>query len=314
MSPPVLDIDRPLASFVEAMVTSASPQVECAVERRSKLSRREFEHDYSLPRRPVILTDATQHWKARHWTPEVLKRRVGRREIEFRGGQGKIPFDDLTDMIEASHHGAPAPYARNIHLFRDLPELAADISPRIAYCQPDWKSSRLMPKNWLFDNGLEEMFFGGQGSKFPTLHVDYWGMDAFISQLYGDKEVLVFAPSDTPYLYPTAQNPLISSIADFDAPDLARFPLYAKAKPIRFTLHPGETLFCPGGWWHTTAMPDISITIVTANWGRGNWAELIRQYEYHRRGGVRVKAILTKAYLQAVGVALTCRDRLVHGI
>jgi hypothetical protein len=145
-----------------------------------------------------------------------------------------------------------------------LPEVADDIRPRLEYCRPDWKSSRLLPKNFGFENGLEELFIGGQGMRFPGLHVDYWGMDAFLSQLYGEKEVLLFAPSQTPFLYAPPNDPLCCPIEDFDDPDYDRYPLYARAQPIRFTLQPGETLFCPNGWWHTTAMPGVSITVVTA--------------------------------------------------
>lgn len=284
------------------------------LERRSNMSRREFEQEYSLRRRPVILTDATREWAAREWTPAVLKAKVGHRELEFRGGQGKIRFAELSDLIEASTEDSPAPYARNVHVFRDLPELAADIRPRIGYCVPDWKSSRLLPKNWVFENGLEEMFYGGRGTKFPGLHVDYWGMDAFISQLYGEKDVIVFSPLDTPYLYPTTEFPLLSSIRDLDNPDLDRYPLFSSATPIRFTLQPGETLYCPNGWWHTTSMNDVSITLVTANWCRGNWPILVREYQKHHAASPRLKTLAVTAYLQAVGAALMLRDEFVLGL
>lgn len=300
----------------QPVLRTAATTPAVTVERRAGLSRRAFEHEYSLPRRPVILTDATEHWKAREWTPESLCRRVGQREIKFRGGAGTMRFERLCRHIEAASEDTPAPYGRNIDIFRDLPELADDVRPRIAYCQGDWKSSRLLPKDWLFPNGLEEMFFGGRGTKFPVLHVDYWGMDAFISQLYGQKEVIVFAPEDTDFLYPREDDPLSSGVSDLDAPDLARFPRFLFARPIRLTLEPGETLFCPNGWWHTTSMPGTSISVVTANWGRGNWDRLIAQYRWHRRSPRVLRKLRTEAiaaYLRCVGVALSLRDRWVLG-
>lgn len=292
----------------------AAVGIEEPVERRDNLSRREFEREYSLMRRAVILTDATKEWAAREWTPASLKARVGHRELEFRGGTRKMRFAELSDLIEASTDDSPAPYARNVHVFRDLPELAADIRPRIPYCVPDWKSSRLLPKHWVFENGLEELFYGGRGTKFPGLHVDYWGMDAFISQLYGEKEVIVFAPCDSPYLYPTAENPLVSSVRDLDDPDLDRYPLFPHARPIRFVLQPGETLFCPNGWWHTTSMSDVSITVVTANWCQGNWPQLIREYRRHHASSPWLKTRVVSAYLQAVGAMLSVRDSLLSGL
>lgn len=304
-------VDSPLS--LSQMQTPRDDPVG-GIERRARLSRREFEHEYSLPRRPVILTDATASWAARRWNLASLRERAGHREIEYRGALAKVRFGDLIDAIESSDPKSPAPYGRNIHVFRDLPELADDIRPRLADCQPDWKSTRLLPKHFGFENGLEEMFIGGRGAKFPGLHVDYWGMDAFISQLHGEKEVLVCAPDQTPFLHTDPDDPLSCPIDDFDHPDLERFPLFAQAQPIRFTLQPGETLFCPNGWWHTTAMPGVSITVVTAQWCRGNWRQLIEDYVRTNRATRRVKTALVANYLRAVGVALTLRDRLWLGL
>jgi histone arginine demethylase JMJD6 len=312
--PELLELaDSELALPAGRVAKTAPSAFAETIERRANLSRREFEREYSLPRRPVILTDATKDWAARRWTPELLKERAGHRELEFRGGKGKVRFGDFVDQVAASTDDQPAPYGRNIHVFRDLPELAADIRPRIPCCVPDWKSSCLVPPHLIFENGLEEMFFGGRGTKFPGLHVDYWGMDAFLSQLYGEKEVVVFSPEDSDKLYPTVENPLISSIRDVENPDLERFPRFDHATPIRFTLYPGETLFCPNGWWHTTSMPGVSITIVTANWGRGNWHLLIDQYRQNCKHSSLLKTLIVASYLRWVGAVLTLRD-LARGL
>jgi histone arginine demethylase JMJD6 len=308
--PPALELLEPSHLAPELAATADSP----LIERRAGLTRRQFEREYSLPRKPVILTDATRNWRARSWTLESLATAAGHCLIEYREGRGKVRFGDLIEQIATSSSDAPVPYGRNIHVFRDLPEVADDIRPRIEYCVPDWKSSRLLPRDWLFENGLEELFIGGCGVRFPCLHVDYWGMDAYLSQLVGVKDVLVFSPADTPYLYTTAENPLVSSINDFDNPDLDRFPLYRRATPIRFRLQPGETLFCPNGWWHTTSMPGPSVTLVTANWCRANWPEVIRQYAIHRRDSAWLKRQAAMAYFQLVGAVLGMRDRCLLGL
>jgi hypothetical protein len=53
--------------------------------------------------------------------------------------------------------------------------------------------------------------------------------------------------------------------SDIDNPDLDKFPLFAKAVPMRFRLHPGEILFIPGGLWHTAKMLTPSISVNRAN-------------------------------------------------
>jgi hypothetical protein len=280
------------------------------IERRRRLSYREFVYEYQRKRRPVIITDATEGWAARHWTPQSLALKLGSRPIAFRDSQKTWNFDELVDAIVASSAASPAPYARNIDVRRDLPELLPDISPRLRFATPDWKSTRLLPKDWLFPNGLEELFFGGAGARFPRLHVDYYGMDGFISQLYGAKEFLVFAPSDGPYLYAPPENPLVSPIDNFDEPDYLRYPLLRQATPIRFFLQPGETFYQPNGWWHTTYMHEISITIITQTWNADNWRVLVDEYRRSaaKEGRLPPKARLCECYLQAVGGILGVRD------
>lgn len=297
---------QPSVDFLACDVVTSS------IERRGHLSHREFVYEYQRKRRPVILTDANAHWMARNWSPQYLKRKLKDRPIIFRDATKTWRFDDLVDAIIASSAEAPAPYARNINLAQDLPELMPDITPRIGYAQPDWKSTRLLPKDWLFPNGLEELFFGGAGARFPSLHVDYYGMDGFISQLYGSKEFLVFAPSDGPYLHVRPDNPLISAIDNFDEPDYARFPLLRQASPIRFTLEPGDTFYQPNGWWHTTSMHEVSITVITQTWNADNWPILIEEYKRSalRDGALPRKATMCAQYLRAVGCLLYARDRL----
>ena len=40
------------------------------------------------------------------------------------------------------------------------------------------------------------------------------------------------------------------SNVDVEHPDLARFPLFAKARHFDAILGPGDALFIPKGWWH----------------------------------------------------------------
>jgi len=261
----------------------------------------------------VILTDALAGHAAMKWTPEGLRNRIGDHEVSIRTPSGplRIPFDVLTDLVLASTDNSPSLYARNINIERDLPDLWPEIQPRLPYASPDWKSSSLLPRDFIFPNGLVELFFGGQGTEFPRLHVDYWGMDGFISQIYGEKEFVLFGPEQTPFLYPGPDDGLTSLIGDLDHPDLERFPLFEQARPVRFRLTPGETLYLPNGWWHTTRMPGVSITAITATWHRSNWARFIQTYR--RRGRTRgVAKLAVLSWLVLTGLVLRMRDRVLH--
>jgi hypothetical protein len=101
-------------------------------------------------------------------------------------------------------------------------------------------------------------------------------------------------------------------IEDVVHPDLQRFPLFAHATPLRFTLSPGDTLYMPNGWWHTTHMPETSMTVITAAWNSSNWGRFCLQYRQRGKTRRAVKALVL-GYLTAVGAVLRCRDRLIHG-
>lgn len=93
-------------------------------------------------------------------------------------------------------------------------------------------------------------------------------------------QLLLFPPSDIEHLYYTGRpkgvlsytypgnftrDPstvdrrgfVFGSSVDVDAPDMARFPKYAKASPLRVVLRPGDALYLPAYWHHEVqSIPD----------------------------------------------------------
>lgn len=274
-------------------------------ERVSQLSVSEFINDFQKPRVPVIFRDATKDWAALDWTPELIRSRCLERSVVCRNedGEHSIPIPELIEGIENSSIEKPFEYARNINIQSDLPELWDDIQPRLKYAQGDRKSSKLLPKDFILPNGLEEFFFGGAGASFPKLHVDYWGMDGFVSQIYNRKEFVLVSPSYSDCLYAEDDGGLTSRIENVQNPDFEKYPKFADAKVMRFDLHPGETLYMPNGWWHTTFMPETSITVITATWNAQNWSTFCQQYR-ERANVSKLKKVAMLAYLKAVGVVL----------
>lgn len=272
-------------------------------ERVTGISYQEFVHEFRIPRKPVIFQDATQNWKALEWTPELLRKICRKREVTVRNvsGERDIQFDELVDAIEASTVKNPFYYARNINIQRDLPELWDDIQPPIKYAKNDWKSSRLLPRDFIFSNGLQEFFFGGAGASFPRLHCDYWGMDGFVNQIYNNKTFYFVSPDQSDLVYGDEDGGLTSRIEDIRNPDLEKFPKFAQANLIQFTLHPGETLYMPSGWWHTTYMPETSITVIAATWNAQNWSRFCQQYRERAKVSKPKKAVML-GYLKTFGM------------
>lgn len=279
------------------------------LDRRERLSYERWARDYLLESRPVIINDAMPEWRAMtEWTPELLKKKLGSKPLRI--GPDYIPFNEITDAVLESSHENPGPYLRNVDIEKEIPEIHADVQPRLRYATPNWKASRLMPKDWIFPDDLVEVFFGGRGSRFPQLHQDWWGMHVFITQVYGKKKALLFHPDDRPYLYPTEVNTLFSAVDNFEDPDFSKFPNLKNATPYWATLEPGETLFVPNGWWHTTYMLEVSITVITVNWNQVNWGKFVREVLRTKSSENPLKAAGIAAYMTGVGAALRARDTL----
>jgi histone arginine demethylase JMJD6 len=244
------------------------------IDRRAGLSAKAFEREYLEPLRPVILTDAISHWPALgRWSPQFFKQHYGHLEVTVDGET--LSLGDLVDQVEASSAAKPAPYLRNQPLANWPPELLADVLPMPECTRPNWFESRLFPARTKMTS--IEAYIGGEGAQFPVLHWDGLHTHAYLMQLYGDKEYIVFGPDQTEFMYPRDGGNL-SEIDDVLEPDLEKFPLYDRAEGVRFQLHPGETLFVPSGWWHTARILNPSVTVSINGLNRPNGTAFRHDY------------------------------------
>ena len=265
----------------------------------SATDRRAYTRQHLNGLKPAIIAGAFDHWPARHkWTPEFFRDRYGMLQVVIDGRVWRLA--DLVDRILASTPQNPAPYLHNQLLSKWPAELSADIAPMPDCTRPNYLESSLFPAR--VAPTYIEFYIGGTGATFPTLHYDNLHTHAFLMQLYGIKEYLVFTPDQARYLYPrTGIEANKSSIPDIDNVDPARFPQYANARSMRFQLHAGETLFVPAGWWHTARILTPSITVSINGANRGNWTDFRRDYcaAIARRSPLR--AALISPWLAVLG-------------
>ena len=267
----------------------------------------DFAHEFLFPHRPVIITGALSPWKAlTTWTPAYFAQRFSDRRLSIDGREYTVA--GFVQRVESSSPQSPAPYLRNLVLSQLFPELVEDISPLPQYVSPNWlegRAARLLESR--VHSGSPELYIGGRGGKFPFLHFDLYHTHAFLMQIYGVKEYTAFSEDQTPFLYvsPTQNN--ASSIPDIEHPDLQRYPLFARATPLRFLLRPGEMLFIPGGLWHTARMLTPSITISVNRANASNWVQL--RADLVERAPLPVKP-LAAAYLSALALVHSITDRI----
>jgi len=312
-----------LLSFSLPTVAEVEEPAIVEIERRETLDYEGFSKKYMFANRPVIVTGAIRRWRAlSRWTPEFfksefgsmtftidedLKRKAGYKEV---AGSVEYTMARFIDQVLESTDEKPAPYFRNRVLYDLFPSLKEDIEPLPAYFQPNW-----LPDHFLIDRvgdvlnrgSAIELYIGGRGGAFPVLHYDGAATHAFLMQIYGRKKFIVYPPSQGRFLYPSPEKPNLSMVNSLDQPDLEKFPLFARAVATTFVLEPGEMLFIPSGWWHTTKMltPCISVSINTVN--RSNWGALV-DYVAMRQGNPLVSAA-SRVYLTGAGAWRAWRDR-----
>jgi histone arginine demethylase JMJD6 len=297
--------------------------MKAEIERRENLSYEQFAKEYLYANKPVIVTDAMKGWTAlQRWTPEFFKKEFSDMKFSLSdkekgqaykaAGSTAVEYrmSDFIDRVLTSTEENPAPYFRNQILYKMFPSLKNDIEPLPEYFLPNWLPDRYMVKyvGEVLNRGSElELYIGGKGGAFPVLHYDGAGAHAFLMQVYGQKQFIIYPPSQEQYLYPSPEKENLSLINSIDNPDLEKFPLFAKAEPTVFILQPGEMLFIPSHWWHTTKMltPSISISANVVN--QSNWHELINFVSMRRRNPLM--SFASRVYLTGAGAKRSWRDR-----
>src|SRR5690349_8092486 len=218
------------------------------VQKVDNISHKEFMKEFYEPGIPVVFKKASKVWKANGlFTPNWFRENYGDRTKTIDGKT--YTMRQIMDLVEKSTESNPAPYPIKFNVPEELPELIPLIQPlNLNYAYPNWLENKMFNVgHW---GGITELFIGGAGGKFPYIHLDYYHLNAWINQLYGDKRFTVFPRGQEDLLYPKPDDPWRSDMNIFE-PDFEKYPKYKQATPIHFTVGAGETLFIPAGTWHT---------------------------------------------------------------
>ena len=264
-----------------------------------------FLREYMVPRRPVHLRGAVASWPAlAKWTPEYFKTRFATKQVAV-SYKDRMPFAEFVDQVLASTVEKPGPYMFRLFLHEELPEVLPDLIPQNPYAFPGRYASPLMFEYYRRPDGYLKLLFGGIGGSFPVMHFDGDESHAAITEIYGDKEFLLYSPDDTPYLYPSPTRANHSLVDDPYEQDLARFPLLTKATQYRAYLKPGDTIFVPAGWWHSARAATTSISVCQNMVFAPDWNEFV-----HLTTGdsPSLKTRGKKAYLAAAGAVMSAME------
>lgn len=276
------------------------------IDKRSNISQKELLKEYIEPQIPVILTDAVKDWKAMgKFTPAFFKENYPNLTKTINGVAYKM-YDFIDLMLNSSEDNV-APYPFNFNVKQNFPELLADMKPEVLYAKSDRVNHPLMPQFMFKNTQVYEIFFGGKGARWPTLHFDALYLHTQITQLYGAKTFFLYSPDQTPLLYPIKEYPKNSAVNIFN-PDFEKFPMFKEAQQIKVTVEEGETILFPKGWWHTTQMDGPCISLGRVQLNASNWNEFCNDnYKNWKSSGqkLRVPALL---YAKALGQIMKIQE------
>lgn len=261
--------------------------------RRDNITYEEFIEDHYKPGIPLVFTKAAKVWKANGlFSPDWFRENYPDRKTDVRGTT--YTMKQVMDMVEASTEDKPAPYPMIFDIPSTIPELMPLLDPLdLNYASPNWLRNKMFNVGkW---GGAIEMFVGGPGGRFPYMHIDYYHLNAWITQLYGEKRFTVFPRGQEDLLYPRPDDPWRSELNIFE-PDYEKYPKFKDATPIHFVVGPGETLFIPFGTWHSaySLTPTISVAFDTLN--NKNHKEFMKDVWTFKSRDSKAKAVAMYSY------------------
>lgn len=270
LNSPALEQQREM--HAEATPPQAAPPFSHAVPRLHSPTSAQF-LEYFRHDLPVVVSGCADDWPARRlWADwEWWRQEYGHRHVPLEVGAFNDPgwheevssVRGFVDRLQAS--GGEIVYLAQHTLFDQLPGL------RQHFSEPGIVRGRVTRTNaWI-----------GSANTVTPCHYDSY--DGLLVQVVGVKHVRLYAPSDTPFLYPTSTpwtaqrrwptdstaSPAAPgavgrgtvSLVDVAAPDAARFPLFQRATCVEAWIQPGDALFIPAGWWHWVHAVSRSISI-----------------------------------------------------
>ena len=267
-----------------AMPATAATPILPSVARRKALpaSSEQFFADFVAPRRPVVFAppsglDAALGWRTSRWTDAYLERTAGDAtvavETPLDTGHAWSPFGkevrhlDMTfrAFLAASRDAAGPRYYLNL---QDANQDAVVDGFRFLRAPLSALSGDMNIPGFLLSTAVTHANFwygvshAVNGSK-SRLHND--GGDNLYVLLAGTKKVVLFSPADALNMYTFGKVVHVHPNGrveyedvphahfgrpDADHPDLEAFPAFANASRVEVTVHAGEMLFIPAGWYH----------------------------------------------------------------
>jgi tRNA wybutosine-synthesizing protein 5 len=231
----------------------------------ASLAASQFREDFFEARRPVVLRSGTiQAGGAFDWSASAVAAEHGDEPVEvrvfdaiqagkhlrFAGLMKRTERMTLAEFLGPIDRGGPSALGREG--VREVRYLRLDTT---ANAVPGLLDRVRFPAlfdrigtghdDWLVHDTF--LRIGPANYEYPA-HCD--NLENILLHLHGRKEVVLFEPRSIAAMYPDPADLARSQVDDIDAPDVARFPAFARLSRHRCVLEPGDALYIPMLWFH----------------------------------------------------------------
>lgn len=229
------------------------------VERVSKIATEEFQEEYLLKSKPVIITDVTKNWSALHlWNSTYFKNKFGNARVGTMQLKGEKCDVDTYNESKRSKESVASIIDTSISVIEHPSSvIAAPVEDFPVSIQEDYTVPVYCAQGKFFRSRI---YMGPKGV-VTSLHQDL--PENLYAVVKGTKRITLFYPSDRKYLYPNSffsHHPNFSQ-TDPEKPDYKLFPDSENAHPLIVDITAGETLFIPSLWWHHLRNMEDSIAM-----------------------------------------------------
>jgi hypothetical protein len=211
----------------------------------SNLTKEQFINDYYKPQKPVIIADAIADWPAYTlWNFDHIRKVAGQKTVPlyddrpvdhkdgFNEPHATMNMAEYIDLLERE----PTKFRIFLwNLLKEVPELQKDFKP-LELGLPILK-------------GLPMLFFGGQKS-YTFMHYDIDLANIFHIHFQGEKRVVLFDQSQSPFMYKIPHSLIVREDIDFANPDYDQWPGLRYISGFEGILKHGDVLYMPEGYWH----------------------------------------------------------------
>ena len=237
------------------------------IERREAIDPRTFFEAFYARNRPLILTQAIEHWRAlTAWSVDYLEKMVGAATIELQAGRNA---DRLYEQRSASHRRKVSWHAflaalRDGEHSNDFYLTANNGAANRHALAPLWED--FGPIDGILSGNPRDHGFLWLG---PSGTITPWHHDLtnnLLVQIMGHKRLTLASPAQTPLMRNHCH-----CYSEFGQ-DAACLTADGGMQPhlVQCDLAPGEIIFLPIGWWHHVEALDVSASLTLTNFDGPN--------------------------------------------